>query len=178
MDSLYWGFLIFGIIYALVTLIFSDVIEHSIEAVFGEIPIHFFHPTVIVSGITTIGAAGILLTKYSTLTSAWVIVLAILAAVVICISVYFLYIKSMENRENSLAYSIEDLSGSIADVSISIPANGYGEVIVSVGIGVTNHIAAAWDQNMNIPQDTRVVVVAVKDGILHVSPLELQEVPH
>ncbi|MGZ9585430.1 protease [Paenibacillus marinisediminis] len=171
METLYWGLIIFGILYALITLIFNDVIEHSIEAMFGETDLPFFNPTVLVSGLTTIGAAGILMTRYTALAAVWIIAIAILIAIVVSIGVFFLYIKPMENRENSVGYSMKDLEGTIGEVSISIPAKGYGEVIIRIGIGNTNHIAASWD-GIDIPQDTRVVIVETKDNTVYVSPLE------
>lgn len=175
MVTVFWGLLIFGILYALISLLFSDIIEHAFESLVGDLHLPFLQPTILVSGLTVLGGAGILLTKYTTLSALWVILLAVVAAIIISTFVFFLYIKPMQNSEVSLSYSIHDLVGSIAEVSIAIPAKGCGEVIVKKGIGHSNHIASSWDKQ-NIPQDTRVVVVEVSDDTLYVTPLDTDQV--
>lgn len=175
METVFWGLLIFGILYALISLLLSDVIEHAFESLFGDLHLPFLQPTVLVSGITAFGGAGVLLSEYTDFSSLWVILLALGSAFIISISVFFLYIKPMQNSEVSLSYSIQDLVGSIGEVSITIPAKGCGEVIVKAGIGNTNHIASSWDE-IEIPQDTRVVVVEVKGDTLYVTPLETEQI--
>ncbi|WP_195575700.1 protease [Paenibacillus sp. 1001270B_150601_E10] len=171
METLYWGLIIFGVLYALVTLLFSEVLDHFFDALIGDSGLDFFQPTVLVSGLTVFGAAGLLLSRYTFLSTAWIIVLAVAGAIAVSIGVYFLYVRPMENSENSLSYSIQDLVGSIGDVSISIPSKGYGEVMIRIGLTNTNHIAASFEGEA-IPQDSRVVVVEVKDHTVYVSPLD------
>ena len=172
METVFWGLLIFGILYALISLLLSDVIEHAFEALVGDLHLPFLQPTVLISGLTAFGGAGVLLSRYTSFSSLWVILLAAGCAFAISISVFFLYIKPMQNSENSLSYSIQDLVGSIGEVSISIPAKGCGEVIIKIGFSNTNHIASSWDE-IDIPQDTRVVVVEVKGDTIYVSPFEM-----
>lgn len=176
METLYWSLIIFGVLYALVTLLFTEVMDHIFDALIGDSGLDFLQPTVLVSGLTVFGAAGLLLDRYTLLSTAWIIVLAIAIAILGSIGVYFLYVRPMENRENSLGYSIQDLIGSIGDVSISIPSQGYGEVIVRAGLSNTNHIAASFDGE-SIPQDSRVVIVEVKDHTVYVSPLDTGNSP-
>ena len=176
MQTIFWGLIIFGILYALISLLFSDVIESTIEAMLGDVDLPFLNPTVLVSGLTALGAVGVLLLRYTSLSAIWIILLALAGAIFISVIVFFLYIKPMKNRENSLSYSIKDLVGSIGTVSISIPAKGYGEVLVKIGFGNSNHIAASWD-HVDIPQDTRVVIVEVREDTLLVSRLETEILP-
>ncbi|MCG7410387.1 protease [Paenibacillus sp. ACRRX] len=171
MEALYWGLLVFGVIYALVTLIFSDLLEHAFHFVVGDTHVPFLQPTVLVSGLTSIGAIGILLTRYSLLHTGFIVTIAVAGAILIAVLVYFLYIKPMENSENSIGYSIHELVGSIGDVSIAIPAQGYGEVLIKVGVSNTNQIAASFD-GIAIAQDSRVVVIEVREHTVFVSILE------
>ncbi|WP_028546809.1 hypothetical protein [Paenibacillus taiwanensis] len=171
METLYWGLLVFGVVYALVTLLFSDLLEHAFHFVVGDAHVPFLQPTILVSGLTTIGAIGILLTRYSLLHTGIILTIAVAGAIILAVLVYFLYIKPMENSENSIGYSMQDLVGSIGDVSITIPAQGYGEVIIKVGVSNTNQIAASFD-GVVIAQNSRVVVIEVKEHTVYVSLLE------
>lgn len=174
MLELYFGFLIFGVIFAFITVIFDDVLGNLLDGVFDALAIDgldFFNPMVIVGGLTVFGGAGIMLTKNTTLASGVVFIIAILLAIIISILVYFFYVKPMQNSENSTAYSIQELSGKIAEVITSIPKDGYGEVLVKVGASNTNQIAASFE-NDAIHTGVRVVVVEVKDSVLYVSRFE------
>ena len=77
----------------------------------------------------------------------------------------------MKNSENSSGYSVQELIGKIGEVTVPIPAGGYGEIVVKAGVGLTNQIAATMDHT-EIPAGTRVVVGEVKDGVFHVFRFE------
>lgn len=174
MLEVYWGLLIGGAVFVLVSLVFGEILDAFFDGILGFFSIEagFIHPLTIIGGLTTLGAAGVLLTEYTSLASWTIFLLALCASVVLAVVLYMFYLKPMQQAENSLAYSIQELIGSIVEVSIPVPAQGYGEVVVSkAGTGLTHHIAASWDKR-NIEQDTRAVVVDVKDGVLFVSPLD------
>ncbi|MGG4394325.1 protease [Paenibacillus thiaminolyticus] len=169
MDTLFWGLFIFGILYSVVTLIFGEILSHAFDSIFGE-GLPFLQPTVLVSGLTAFGAIGILLNRYTAWQSTLILVVAIAGALVVCLLMYFLYIRPMHNTENSTGFSIQDLVGKVGEVSISIPSVGYGEVTLRIGAGLTNQIAASFDKE-NIPSGTTVVVINVAEDTLYVSPL-------
>ncbi|MBP1155638.1 MULTISPECIES: NfeD family protein [unclassified Paenibacillus] len=174
MMELYWGLLITGVLFALVTVLFGDLLSSAVDGLFdwmsGDV-LHYLQPMVLFSGLTVLGGAGILLTKYSPFAAAVVLILSLLAAVLSGVLIYFFYIKPMENTENSLAFSMQDLVGRIGEVSVPIPAQGCGEVMMRMGGGVTNQIAESFDGNA-IEAGTRVVTVEVIDGTLFVTCLD------
>ncbi|EAV1934036.1 hypothetical protein FHE25_04700 [Salmonella enterica] len=51
----------------------------------------------------------------------------------------------MRHTETSTAFSMKELTGREAVVSITIPAQGYGEVMIRVGTGSTSQVAASFD---------------------------------
>ncbi|TVX87043.1 NfeD family protein [Paenibacillus agilis] len=168
MEVLYWSLLILGIIYAAITLLFGDVWDAAI----GEIiHIPFLQPAVLLGGLTSLGATGVLLTRYSNLLPWLIFVLSLCAAVVVSTIMYFFYIKSMEKSEHSIAFSLSDLIGSIAEVHTPIPAQGFGEIIIYSKTGATNQIAASFD-GIEIPSNTKVVIIDVRDHTTYVSPME------
>nr|WP_308858212.1 NfeD family protein [Paenibacillus sp. R14(2021)] len=130
-------------------------------------------PMAIVGGITVFGGAGLLLEHHTSLGNAIVILLAILCGCMAAAGIYILYVRPMERSENSTGYSMQELNGAIGEVTVPIPAAGFGEVSVKVLAGLTYHIAASFD-GVLIPLGTRVVVVRIDAHTLLVSKLELE----
>ena len=178
MEYVYWGFFIFGIVVGLITVIFGDLFGGALEGVFdfleniGSQPFYLFQPVSLFAGITVFGATGVIATKYSDLSPIAVFVLSLLMAILAMIIVYYVFVKPSHQAENSLAFSIRQLIGKQGVVSISIPANGYGEVMIKVGGGYSNQIAASFDK-VDIKQEQQVFVVDEKEGVLFVSPLNI-----
>ncbi|WP_232274242.1 NfeD family protein [Paenibacillus sp. 481] len=167
METIYWGLFTFGLLYAIVVVIFGEIVSHFLDGLSGQ---HhsFFNPSVMVSGLTTLGASGIVLTQ-STQWHAWsIFVISLSCAILISVCTYFVYVRSMRNNENSVAFSIQDLTGKMGEVIVPIPPSGYGEVMIRIGAGVTNQIASSFD-NTFIPSGATIVVIEVDDHTLHVS---------
>ena len=173
MLELYWGFLITGVLFALVTVLFGDLLDGMFDFLSAD-TLHWLQPMVLFSAITLLGGIGVLLTKYTVLGPALVLMLSLLAAVSSAVLIFFLYVKPMKNSENSVAFSIHDLVGRVGEVTVPIPASGCGEVLVRVGGGVTNQIAESFD-GTPIEAGRQVVTVEVKDGTLFVSGLDSNE---
>ncbi|MEI7025300.1 NfeD family protein [Paenibacillus sp. y28] len=175
MAELYWGCLLGGLLFTLVTVLFGDLIGNWLDGWFDFMSLEghgALQPIVIIGGITAFGGAGVLLGKYTSLGGAATALFSLGFAFLLSIGVYFLYVKPMERSENSTGYSIGELAGKIGEVSIPIPPRGYGEVLVRVGgAGVTGQLAASFDGSL-IEAGQRVVVVEIRDGTLFVSPLE------
>lgn len=170
MLQVYWTCFIGGVLFALVTLILGDIIGHLFGSFFDSLSMHHLdvlQPVVLVGGITIFGGAGIMLSQYTHLASLPAVAISCMISVIISILIYFSYVKPMKNCENSTGFSIKDLVGKIAEVTVPIPVGGYGEVVVKVGAGNTNQIAASLEQ-AEIPAGVRVVVGKEEDGILYV----------
>ncbi|WP_424765892.1 protease [Paenibacillus sp. sgz302251] len=175
MEALFMACLIGGILYAVVSVVFGDwlgqVLDGALEFLSLDGPT-WFSPTSFVGGITAFGGAGLLLYRYSAFGMTAILFFSLLIAIVAGAGVFFLYIRPMEESENSIAFSIHGLSGVLAEVLVPIPASGYGEVMVKVGAGFTNQIAASFD-GIAIAGGAKVVVVEVKDDTLYVSEVNL-----
>lgn len=166
MEIVFWSCLAFGVLMALATLIVGDM-----GGAFDFLPHDLFEPVVLAGGITIFGGAGLLLDRYTALQAGGVYACAGAAAALGGLAMHFVYVRPMKNSENSVAYSIRDLEGKRAEVITSIPAVGFGEVLVRVGAGNANHIAESFDSEA-LAEGTKVVVVRVKDDVLGVSRLE------
>jgi len=177
MLEVYWICLIGGVIFALISTVFGDLLGDFFDGIFDALSFDsfdFLHPMVLVSGITIFGASGVLLTKYSSMETLVVALLSLIIALALSIVLYFTYVKPMKNSENSIGYSMQDLVGKIGEVTVTIPVGGYGEVLLKVGAGNTNQIAASLERE-EIPAGTRVVVGDTKEGVLYVFPYSKEE---
>lgn len=176
MMAVYWGCLIGGIFYSMLTVLFGDLLgDHDVPhggEVHGDHGIDFLKPAVIVSAVTVFGGSGVLLTKYAGLAVLSATVLSIGIGVIAAVAIYFLYIRPMRNSETSMGYSMSDLVGMIGEVMTTIPEKGYGEVMLKVGAANACQIAASAD-NINIASGTKVVVVQADRDTLYVTPLDI-----
>ncbi|EDI1751090.1 hypothetical protein MW925_003889 [Salmonella enterica] len=68
---------------------------------------------------------------------------------------------------------MKELAGKEAVVSVTIPAQGDGEVMVRIGAGQTFQVAASFDGTQT-EKETTVVIVEVSDGVVYVSPFSLE----
>jgi len=174
LEALFWACLIGGIVYALITIVFGDVLGDALDGMLDILPdgLGWINLMTVVGGITVFGGAGLMLDRYTDLAAGAVIAIALLAAVVIGAGVYFFYVRPMRSTESSTGYSIEEMPGKLAEVLVSIPADGYGEVMLRMGAaGVTNRTAASFD-GVPVEAGAQVVIVEVRDGTLYVSKLD------
>jgi hypothetical protein len=66
---------------------------------------------------------------------------------------------------------LHDLVGKQGEVWVTIPSDGFGEVVITIAGGNTNHIAASL-AGISIPEGTMVVIKEVKDHVIYVDQLE------
>lgn len=177
MLELFWICFIAGIVLSLVIVIFGEVLDGVLEGALEFLSLdgpEFLHPITLVGGMTAFGGAGILLTHWGWFTPAMTVIAALLVSVFISMLAYFIYVKPMRKAENSLAFSSKELAGKIGEVTISIPADGFGEVMIKMGAGNITEIAGSFERK-DIPAGAKVVVVEHKDGVSYVSELEGDE---
>lgn len=180
MTEVYWACLLGGIVFSLLTFLLGDVFGqghgHGGTDI-GSGPDHggihlgeMFHPVVLVGTITTFGGAGIIIEKLTGRDGWPELALAVLLALLVSVGLYFLYVKPMRNRENSIGYSMAELPGRIGIVSTAIPGRGCGEVIITIAGTNTCQIASSFD-GVAIAEGEQVVVVEVREHILYVTPM-------
>ncbi|QRG66899.1 NfeD family protein [Brevibacillus choshinensis] len=164
LETIYIVCLACGVLYALAVLLFghADWMSHH----HAHLPV--LQPILLVSGATAFGAAGYLLGRFTSLSDLVVVGLAVLIGIGLAVASYFLWVQPMSRAENSTGYTMSQLVGKLGEVCTTIPANGLGEVLVKMVSGTTFHMAASLDGEQ-IRQGSRVVVVEVRDHVLHVT---------
>lgn len=176
MTSFYWICLFGGLAFSALAVFLGDVLDgalDSLDGAFDSIDLgNVLDPLSFVGGLTVFGGAGILLENYTGLAALPGALVAALVGLVLAVIMHFAYVKPMKRSENSTAFSVREYVGRIGEVNTAIPANGYGEVLVRMGVSVTFQAAASFNDKP-IPTGTQVVVVEVAgDGSLSVTPLE------
>lgn len=161
MLALYIGCLTAGVLFAVVILLIGDWLDGLMDG------LHAIQPTSCVAGLTVFGGAGMMLLRYTELGEWPVFVLSALIAIFSAVCMYFFYVRPMRKAENSTGFSIQDLTGRVAEVLTPIPADGYGEVLVRLGERNVAYTAAALEREA-ISGGARVLVIEAREGTLYV----------
>jgi membrane protein implicated in regulation of membrane protease activity len=171
MQTLYLGCLALGVIFAIVSVLVGDLIGSALDGIFDVVSLDFLNPAVLAGGVTVFGGAGILLTRYSTLDNGPIAALSLLTAAFMGFLLYLGFVKPMDKSQISNGFSMQDLPGKIGEITVPVPAQGYGEIMVKFGAGNSLHTASSFD-HQPLPAGIKVVVVDVSDGVALVSEFE------
>lgn len=170
LETIYLTMLIVGGSLTFLYILFGDLVEGIFES-FSEGPIN---PTVILAFITIFSAMAYLMEKLTSVHSLIIFLVSIVTALILVTLLNVFILIPLSKAEATLAYSDEDLKGRIGKVIISIPVDGFGEVIIQGNGGNIAKSAVSFEQEA-IPFDTEVLVIDVKNGVLHVLPHEKLE---
>ncbi len=175
MYEVYWGCLVAGIAFGLFSLLFGDGVSDAFDGLtdgLGVDGFDFLHPMTILSAIVVFGGSGVLLSDYTGLSASGVALLSAATGVLFSILSFFVYVRPMRRTESSLGYSVRELVGRTAEVTIPVPASGHGEIEIRIGPQVIYQIASSWDGS-DIPSETTVVIVSFDDGVASVTPSDV-----
>jgi len=169
--EVYWICLLGGLVLALVVVFLGDLIGVAFDGLDG-LGHDLIDPLTLVGGVTAFGGAGVILLQTTELGAVVTALLAFLLALTLALGLHFAYVRPMRRAENSTGFSQKEYAGKVGEVNTTIPARGYGEVLVRMGSSTTFQPAAS-DTGEAIPIGTPVVVVEVEhDGALRVVPFE------
>ncbi|GAB2722548.1 protease [Paenibacillus thermoaerophilus] len=171
MTEFYIGLVAFGALYAIVTVLFGDILSGAVDGALDFLSLEgpaWFQAPVLVAGLTAFGGAGWALDRLTPLNGWWTAAAALAIAAIVSAALYLGYVKPMQRTETSTAFSVGDLAGSIGEVIVPIPAGGVGEVLVTVGASRTNQIAESFE-GTPLEAGARIVVVEVRDHTLRVT---------
>lgn len=171
MQTLYLGCLVLGVLFAVVSVLVGDLIGSALHGVFDFVSFDFVNPAILAGGVTVFGGAGVLLGRYSGLEDGAILALSLLIAAFMGMVMYLAVVKPMKHSEMSNGFSMNELPGRIGEVTIPVPAVGYGEIMVKFGAGNSLHTAASFEQQL-LPAGIKVVVVEVREGVALVSEFE------
>jgi len=82
--------------------------------------------------------------------------------------------KVLRQAESTDTFSLQDMVGSTARVSVAIPANRFGAVLISFA-GTTHNMTATADADIRAGQVVRVVAVAGSNLVVEAAPVTTNE---
>jgi len=120
--TLFWICLLLGAALAVLSLVFGEVLHLAFDA---DGP---FSGPVIASFIVTLGGAGLILHEVIRLGTVASSVGAIVASIMTSTGVYYVFAKFVLASQGGTEYDPHKMGGQEAEVIISIPADGAGEI--------------------------------------------------
>ncbi|GIO21683.1 NfeD family protein [Oceanobacillus sp. J11TS1] len=165
MQDLYLWVLIIAAILTVVVLLFGDLLDGIFEA------FPFLHPVLILSFFIFLSAIGYVLEWFMNWPSIVILITASILSIIFVTLLHLFVLVPIRSAEQSWGYSEEDLVGGIGTAIVSIPIDGYGEVMIKRKSGVISKPAVSYD-NEEIPQGERVLIIEIKDGVFYVSPYQ------
>lgn len=128
-------------------------------------------PAIILSFITFTCAGAYILEKTVLWGSFIILGVAIAIAIVLDTLLYFFVLVPLRSAEVSMVYSNDQLMGQVGRVIISIPENGYGEIVIETINGRINKRAVGYE-NIPIEYGKEVLIIEVKEGAFVVKEYE------
>lgn len=164
-QSVYLTALIISGALTVLYIFFGDIAEAALD---------FLNPTLILAFVTFLSAAGYLLELLTPLSSLVILLLSIVVALILDTLLNIFVLVPMSNAEESLVYTSDSLKGRVGTVLIPIPKDGFGEVLLKSSSGTISKPATSFE-NLPISEGEKVLVIDVKDGVLHVAHYEKTE---
>lgn len=164
-EAIYLTTLIISGIITVLYLLFGDILEGVAEAT------GFLNPTLILAFATFFSASGYILELLTPLNSILIIIISITIAIILDFLLNVFVLIPLASAEESLVYTEESLKGRIGKVILSVPKDGFGEVVIESNSGNIAKPATSFD-NLPIPEGSQVLVIDIKSGILYVTPHE------
>lgn len=165
LSTIYLGsFIIFGCI-TFVYILFGDMLEAAME---------FLHPALILSFFTIGSASGYLLEVITGINSWFILVFSCLLSILLVTLLNVFVLTPIRSAEESLAYRDEDLKGRVGTVITSVPADGFGEILIEGISGRISKSAVSMD-NKPIQQGEKILIIDIQKGVVSVMRYEQVE---
>jgi membrane-bound ClpP family serine protease len=166
-DLVFGGCLLIGGGLLLLTLIFDDICGGILNAIHFGFDLGGVSPTPVVLGFVAMFGVGGLLGLHSFGLGPGGATGVGFVAGVVGAGIVLGAFKALARAESTEAFSLADMVGSTGRVSVAIPANRFGSVLISFA-GASHNMTATADAE--IPAGRLVKVVAVAGGNLVVAP--------
>src|SRR4030081_2143540 len=151
----------------LLTLIVDDICGGILGALHLGFDVAAVSPTPLLLGFVAMFGAGGLFGLHSLNAGIGVSTIIAMVAGLVGATVAFGAFKVLKQAESTDTFSLEDMVGSTGRVSVGIPANHFGTVLISFA-GASHNMTATADSE--IPAGRMVKVVAVAGSNLVVAP--------
>jgi membrane protein implicated in regulation of membrane protease activity len=155
---------------------FYILLSDILDGIFG-VPDHpLLSPQLVLSFLTVFSAAGYLFETYTGFSSLLIGLTSAGIALIMVLLLHFFVFIPLRSAEASLNYSESDLEGRIARVIVTVPKDGFGEILIQGTSGAISKPAQSW-KNEEIPSGTEVVIVQMENGFAKVTKHDPYYIP-
>lgn len=123
---------------------------------------------------TGLGALGLLGVRIGGFNSAISLLFALAGGLAIAALFFFAIYRPLVRMQTNSTPDVEELLNAAAVVRVTIPAGGFGEVVLSAG-GARFPMPARSEEGREIADGQRVAVMRISKGIAYVVPLDEEE---
>ncbi|QKS72409.1 hypothetical protein FLK61_37925 [Paenalkalicoccus suaedae] len=165
--TIYLTLLVVGVALTILYIFVGEVLEGILDIGDGAI-----NPVTAIGFVTLLGGAGYILELVLPISSGLVLGLAFILSSILIVLVNYFIILPVKRSEKNMSFSIRDLIGRVGEVYTSVPAHGYGEVIIRRTHGTISKPAKSFD-DVPLPEGTKVLIVDIdEEGVFLVSEYE------
>jgi membrane-bound ClpP family serine protease len=158
----------------LLTLILDDIFSGLIGAIHVGFDVAGVSPTPMLLGFVAMFGVGGLFGLHGIGAGVGVATLAGVVAGLLGSAVVFAAFKVLKQAESSDTFSLEEMVGSTGRVSVGIPANRFGTVLISFA-GASHNLTATADAEIASGRAVKVVGVAGTNLVVAAVPLATTE---
>lgn len=162
-DFFLYSLIICGIL-TCIFILFNDVFAGF------DLP-DFLNPTLILCFLTIASGSGYVLVSLTALQVLPIFLISIVTSFILVSIINLFVLVPVSAAHESLTIDEADLKGRLGIVITSVPIDGYGEVLITSKSGSFSKPALSFDQEA-IPSQTKVLIIDIQNGVLHVSPHE------
>lgn len=165
MATIYLVIVIAGVTLTVMYIFIGEVLEGLLD-IGGD---GVINPVTLIGFITLIGGLGYIGEVLQLVSSGLLLLINLLISAVIIVLVNYYIVLPLRRSEESMSSSIKDLIGRVGEVYTSIPADGFGEVIIRRTHGTVSKPAKSFDQ-VPLQEGQSVLIVDIDDeGVFLVS---------
>lgn len=167
-EMIYLATLIFIGCCTILYLFFADIADSSVDG------IPLLDPAVILSFITFTAAVGYFFERFFNFSSIIILIIALIISSLFTALLYYFLLVPLRSAEVSLAYTDESLESQVGKVIVPVPLDGFGEIVIETVNGIISKRAASY-HDVEIPYDTQVLIIEMRDGTAYVAIYENEQ---
>ncbi len=168
MESTLQEFFLYGVIIStiltFILVLFNDLFD-------GLLLPPFLNPVLVLSFFSILCGIGYLFITFTSLSPLLATLFSAIISFMIVAFIHVFILVPVSTAQESLAITEEDLKGRLGKVIITVPEDGFGEVLITSNSGSFSKPAVSFDKEA-IPAEAEVLIIDVEKGVLYVSPYE------
>ncbi|WP_462405173.1 NfeD family protein [Gracilibacillus sp. Marseille-QA3620] len=161
-------FFLYGVIIStaltFILVLFNDLFD-------GLLLPPFLNPVLVLAFFSIFCGIGYLFIAFTSMSPLLATIFSAIISFMIVAFIHVFILVPVSTAQESLVITEEDLKGRLGKVIISVPEDGFGEVLITSNSGSFSKPAVSFEKEP-IPADAEVLIIDIQNGVLYVSPYE------